>query len=179
MKNILIGFILIFLDFSLNLGNSKIGLLPDFVGYIVMINGLVEMAEESTLFTRIKPYVTAMAVYTAFLYLLDLGGISVTLGILSYVLAFTTTAVSLYISYNIVMGIIDMEEKNNANLDGNSLKSAWKLLAVFNILAFVSLLIPLVALICIIVSFIVAIYFLVAFNNSKNLYYDIVDKHFD
>ncbi len=77
------------------------------------------------------------------------------------------------------MGIIDMEEKNNSNLDGNSLKSAWKLLVIFNILAFVSLLNPLVALVCIIVSFIVAIYFLVAFNNSKNLYYDTVDKHFD
>ncbi len=29
MKNVFIGFLLIFLDFNLSLGNSKIGLIPD------------------------------------------------------------------------------------------------------------------------------------------------------
>jgi len=174
MKNIFTGFILIFLDFNLNLGNSQIGLIPDFVGYIVMISGLEEMAGESTLFMKVKPYVTGMAIYTGVLYLLDLVGLSVSLGVLSYVLAFTSTAVALYISYNIVMGVIDMEGKYNTPLNGDSLKSTWTLLAVFNVLTFVLLLIPPVAIICIIVFFIVAICFLVAFNNSKNLYYDTV-----
>ena len=174
MRNIFIGFILIFLDFSLNLGNSKIGLIPDFVGYIVMINGLEEMAGESSLFMKIKPYATGMAVYTGILYLLDLFGVSVSLGVLTYVLAITSTVIALYISYNIVMGVIDMEGKYITLLNGDSLKSTWTFLAVFNALTFVSLLIPPVAIFCIILSFIVAICFLVAFNNSKNLYYDIV-----
>ncbi len=172
MKNIFIGFIFIFLNLNLNLGNSQIGLIPDFVGYIVMINGLVEMAGESTLFMKVKPYVTGMAVYTGVLYLFDLVGVSVSLGSLSYVLAFTSTAVSLYISYHIVMGVIDMEGKYNTPLNGDSLKSTWTLLAVFDVLTFVSLWIPAVAIICIIVSFIVAVCFLVAFSKSKNLYYD-------
>ena len=50
MRNILIGFILIFLDFNLNLGGSKIGFMPDFLGYIIVIKGLEEMVGESTLF---------------------------------------------------------------------------------------------------------------------------------
>ena len=174
MKNIFIGFILIFLDFSLNIGNSKIGLIPDFVGYIVMISGLEEMARESTLFKKVKPYAAGMAVYTGVLYLLDLVGASVSLGALTYLLAFTSTAVSLYISYNIVMGVIDMEGKYNTPLNGDSLKSTWTLLAVFDVLTFVAWLIPPVAIICIIVYFIIAICFLFAFNNSKNLYYDTV-----
>lgn len=178
MKNIFIGFILIFLDFSLNIGNSQIGLIPDFVGYIVMISGLEEMAVESTLFIKVKPYVTGMALYSGLLYVLDLIGVYVTLGILSYVLALISIALSLYISYNIVMGVIDMEGKYNTILNGDSLKSTWTLLAVFNILTFVSLLIPPIALICIIVTFIIAICFLVAFNNSKNLYYKL-DSHFN
>jgi len=174
MKNIFIGFILIFLDFSLNLGNSKIGLIPDFVGYIVMINGLKEMAEESALFMKVKPFATGMAVYTGILYLLDLLGASVSLGVLSYLLAFTSTAISLYISYNIVMGVIAIEGKYNTPLNGASLKSIWTLLAVFNVLTYVSFLIPPAVLICIIVSIVVAICFLFAFNKSKNLYYDAV-----
>jgi hypothetical protein len=172
MKNIFIGFILIFLDFSLNLGNSKIGLIPDFIGYIVMISGLEEMAEKSTLFINVKPYVTGMAVYTGILYLLDLVGVSVSLGVLTYVLAITSSAISLYISYNIVMGVIDMEGKYNTSLNGDSLKSTWLLLVVFNVLTFVSWLIPSFAIIFIIMSFIVSICFLVSFNYSKNLYYD-------
>jgi hypothetical protein len=75
---------LIFLDFNLNLGNSQIGLIPDFAGYIVMINGLREMADESPLFMKVKPYATGMAVYTAAVYAMDLFGISSSLGALSY-----------------------------------------------------------------------------------------------
>lgn len=171
MRNIFLGFVFIFLDFSLNLDSSKIGLIPDFVGYIIMINGLQEMAVESTLFMKVKPFATGMAVYTGILYLLDLFGVSVSLGVLTYVLAITSTAVSLYISYNIVMGVIDMERKYNKSLNGDSLKSTWTFLAVFNVLSYVSMLIPPLAIICIIVSCIIAICFLVAFNNSKNLYY--------
>jgi len=173
MRNIFIGFILIFLDFNLDLGNSRIGLIPDFIGYIVIIRGLEEMFEESTLFMKVKPFVAGMAVYTGILYFLDLVGVSMSLGVLTYVLALTSTAISLYISYNIVMGVIDMEGKYNRPLNGDSLKSTWTLLAVFNVLSFVSLLIPPVAIISIIASFIVTICFLVAFNNSKNLYYDV------
>lgn len=172
MKNIFIGFIFIFLDFNLDLGNPQIGLIPDFVGYIIMISGMEEMAGESMLFMKVKPYVTGMAFYTGVLYLLDFVGISVSLGILTYVLAFTSTVFTLYISYNIVMGVIDMEGKYNKPLNGDSLKSTWILLAVFKVLAFVLLLIPLLGIISIVLSIILDICFLVAFNNSKNLYYD-------
>ncbi|KXL52121.1 hypothetical protein CLNEO_24700 [Anaerotignum neopropionicum] len=179
MKNIFIGFILIFLDFNLNLGNSHIGLIPDFVGYFVMINGLVEMSEKSPMFMDAKPYATGMTVFTAILYLIDVVGFSVSLGALSYVLAITSTIVSLYISYKIVMGVIDMERIYSIILNGENLKSKWTILAVLNILVFVSLLIPAFAIVCIILAVIAAICFLVAFNNSKNLYYDTLENNID
>ncbi|MGB4660769.1 MAG: hypothetical protein WBI07_16480 [Mobilitalea sp.] len=174
MKNIFIGFILIFLDFSLNLGNSKIGLIPDFIGYIIMIKGLEEMAEESNFFIKIKPFVAGMAIYSGILYFMDLIGASVSLGTLTYLLAFMSIVVSLYISYHIVMGVIEMEGTYQTFLNGNSLKSTWQLLAIFNVLSLVSLLIPVAAIFFILASFVVAVCFLVAFSNSKNRYYEIV-----
>ena len=174
MSNIFIGLILVFLDFNLNLGNSTIGLIPDFIGYIIMIKGLEEMAPESVLFIKVKPFATGMAIYSVVLYIMDLLGISMSLGALIYLLAIISTAISLYISYNIVMGVIDMEEKYNTALNGDTLKSTWKLCAIFNVLSFVSLLIPLVAIVSIIVTLIVSIYFLVVFSKSKNLYYDAI-----
>ena len=76
MRNIFIGFILIFLDFNLTINNSQIGLIPDFIGYIIMINGLTEMADDSRLFLKSKPYAAGMAVYTGILYFADMFGIS-------------------------------------------------------------------------------------------------------
>lgn len=176
MKNIFIGFILIFLDFNLNLGNSQIGLIPDFIGYIAMINGLAEMSGESPQFMTVKPYATGMAVYTGILYFMDFLGISASIGAFSYILAIASTIISLYISYCIVMGVKEMEDKYNTFLNGESLKSTWTLLAVFNVIVYVSLLIPALAVICILVTLIVGIYFLVAFSKSKNLYYEIKSR---
>ncbi|NLK73333.1 MAG: hypothetical protein GX285_09975 [Clostridiales bacterium] len=172
MRNIFIGFLLIFLDFNLNIGSSQIGLIPDFVGYIVMIKGLVEMAMESGQFIKVKPFASGMAVYTGILYVMDLFGISASLGALSYILGIASVIISLYISYSIVMGVREIEEKYSIFMNGDSLYSAWKILAILNILTFVLIIIPALAIICIIATFVIAILFLVAFNKSKNLYYE-------
>ncbi len=173
MKNIFIGFVFLFLDFNLKLGNSKIGLIPDFVGYMIMLNGLAEMARESKFFIKVKPYATGMTVYSTLIYIMDFFGASVSLGLLPYFLAFTSTIISLYISYNIVMGVLDMEEQYNTHLAGPTLKTRWQYLAIFSVSSFILQISPL-AIICIIISIIVTIYFLVAFNKSKNLFYNIV-----
>ena len=178
MKRILIGFLMIFLDFNLTLGASKIGLIPDFIGYIVMRNGLLEMTEESPRFIKAKPFATFMAVYTGILYLVDLVGLSASLDILSIILGIASTIITLYISYNIVMGVKDMEAHYNTLLCGNSLKTTWTILAVCNIVSFVFISVPTptLATICVIVSFIAGIYFLIVFNTSKNLYLDMKSR---
>jgi hypothetical protein len=173
VKKIFIGLLLVFLDFNLNLGNAQIGLIPDFIGYIVMGNGLIEMAAESQEFSKVRAHAAAMAGYTGILYVLDLTGISVSLGYLAYLLAIASTLVSLYISWHVVAGVREMEEKYGAFLNGDSLKSAWTILAVFSIAAFAYLLFPALGVICIIAAAIVAIVFLVAFSKSRTLYYEL------
>lgn len=64
-----------------------------------------------------------------------------------------------------------MESKYGCFLNGPSLNSAWTLLAIFSLISFLLLFIPVMGVISIIVSFVAAICFLVAFNKSKNLYY--------
>lgn len=174
MNNIGIGFLLVFLDFNLKFNGSQIGLIPDFAGYILMRNGLSEMASESEQFRKVMPYATGMAVYTGVLYFGDLTGLTASLGMLSYLLAIASTVFSLYISYHIVMGITEMEETYHTPLNGDGLKSIWNLLAIFSVLTFVFLLNPVIAGIFTLVSFIIAIFFLVTFYQSKNLYDAIV-----
>ena len=104
-----------------------------------MLRGLGEIDGESMFFMKVKPFVTGMGIYSGILYFLDLVGASMSLGLMTYVFAIISTTVSLYISYNIVMGVIDMEGKYSTNLNGANLKSTWMFLAVINILTFLSL----------------------------------------
>lgn len=170
MRKIMIGFLLIFLDFNLDLGSARLGLIPDWLGYLMMINGLTEMAGESPLFGKVRPYASGMAVYTGILYLMDLLGISASLGVLTYLLAIASTAVSLYISYCIVLGVREMEAHYGTFLNGDNLMSLWKALAIINVIVYFTVLIPGLSILGILAGCIVTILFLSAFGKSKNLY---------
>ena len=67
MNNIFIGFIFVFLDFNLDLGSSRIGLIPDFIGYVLIYQGLKELSGQSRRFSNaaLIRSPSAMAVYTA------------------------------------------------------------------------------------------------------------------
>lgn len=170
MKKLMIGLLMVFLDFNLTLNSNVIGLIPDFIGYIIMIKGLEEMAGESPQFSKVKPYTVGMAVYAGVLYALDLFGITVSLGPFSFLLVVVSVAVSLHISYTIVMGVREMEARYGTDLNGEQLESRWKITAVFTIAGLVSLLIPVLAMIILIIMAVIYVLFLVAFNRSKNLY---------
>lgn len=163
--------LLVFLDFSINLGRIRIGLIPDFIGYIIMVKGLSELSDESYCFVKIKGFAKGMAVYTGILYLFDLLGASKDFGIGSYLLGLASTVISLYISNGVVKGVEDMEIVRNIELNAESLYSAWKVNAGFTLAAYVLIIIPFLSVICMLVSFVAAIVFLVAFNRSKKLYY--------
>ena len=190
MRKIFIGMILVFLNFDITLGPSKIGLIPSFVGYAYMYSGVMELSDYSDKFVKIAPIIKVMAICTGFIYLMDLLGFSayftlplgstfsdieipfafVLFGIL---LGLISMIASLYISYEIIQGIKDIESVKMKNLNSDQLLSTWKLLAVFTVLSFALLfIVPELALICIILAIIVSIYYLFVFNKSKNLYYE-------
>lgn len=170
MRNIFIGFLLVFLDFNIDINTCRIGLIPDFIGYIVMINGLKEMVHESRCFEKVKPFAVGMCVYSGFLYVLDLLGTSAALGWLGVLLGIVSLIVSLYISYTIIKGIAEAETNHNADLNSTSLKNTWILMAIFHAASYVSAFVPALSIICILISLVVAIIFLVQFNRSKKLY---------
>jgi len=161
----------VFLDFNINAGRSTIGLIPDFIGYIIMIKGLAELGEESVYFAKAKGFAKGMAVYTAILYVMDLIGFTRSIGIGAFLFGLVSIAISLYISNCIVKGVEELENIHNTYLNADSLYSVWKVYAGFTIATYVLILVPLLNIICILVSLIAAIVFLVSFSKSKRLYY--------
>lgn len=136
-----------------------------------MINGLNELTHKSIRFSKIRPFAVGMAVYTGILYAMDLLAISINIGSLALLLGLASTIISLYISYNIVMGVKDMEIAYTQQLNGDNLLTMWKVLAVLSLAIYLLFFIPALGLLCIIGNIVVAIIFLVSFNKTKNLYY--------
>ena len=173
MRNIFIGLLFVFLDFNLNLGSSTIGLIPDFIGYILIYQGLGEISLLSGWFAKVRPWALGMIIYTAFLYALDLFGLwsGTSMSYVGILLGLASIGVSLYISYGIVMGVKDIEASEGRRLDGERLFQIWKVMAILSAASYLLLIIPALAMVSIIASLIVGIVFLVAFSRTKNLYY--------
>ena len=172
--------ILVFLNFNLDIGAARIGLIPSFIGYYFMLKGIKDVREFSDRFNRIIPLVKGMIVFSCITYMFDLLGVTtevdffylsasdrmffITLGLIPVVL-------SLYISYNIIFGIKDIEVIKEQSLNSNQLYKTWKLMAVFSILTFAGLLLaPVLGVVSIIINFGIMVYYLYIFNITRKLF---------
>ena len=118
------GFFFIYLNFNLSVNAHTLNILPEFVGYFLLLQGLKELDEESGVFAGGRPFAVGMAVYTGILWVGALLGITGTGSWLSTLLNLVSTAVSLYISWAIIQGIREMEERHEAGV--NSAESSGK-----------------------------------------------------
>lgn len=172
MRKIFTGMIFTFLNFNLDIGNAQIGLIPDFVGYIFIIQGLTELSGYSSHFSGIISYSKGMAIYTGIIYVLNIFGFaSIGGGFIGFIFAVISTVLFLFISYKIIMGIKDIESYRHQNLQSDQLLSIWRVSAILAVVAYVIYIIPFLALVLVIVSLVVNIYYLVLFNTTKNLFY--------
>ena len=175
MRRIFHGFMFAFLDFNLNLGSSSIDLIPDFIGYIMIAQGLDELAVFSPRFVRIRPYAAGMAIYSGAWYVFALLGLSAGLGpVIHMILTLAETIVSLKISFEILMGIMDMEDFSRQNLNTHSLLYVWKWLAVTTtasgVFAYLTPGLAVLSLLTVLIALVVIIAWLVSFSKTANLY---------
>lgn len=174
MKKFLIGFFFIFFDFWFRVGIMKIGLIPAVVGYILLIQGIGELAAESPRFGQVRVPAIIMAVWTGLSWVLDLSGLSVTVSggaaIFSILLALAAAVISYWVSYNIVAGIGDIETANGVDLQAGRLKTMWFVLVICNLCSMVSLLVPVLTLVLVLVMLVSLIVFLCFFAKTNALY---------
>ena len=134
MKKLFWGFFFIYLNFTLNINQYSLNMIPDFVGYILLIQGAKSLEEESHFFQGIRPFATGMALYTAILWLATLFGVN-SGDWLSQLLNLGAMILALYISWVLIQGVKDMERSKNAELNGARLYMRWKWLLIVQIAA--------------------------------------------
>jgi len=173
MQKIFIGMLLVFLNFNINVGASKIGLIPDFIGYFYMLKGACELWSFSRRFSEITSYITGMTGFSALCYVVDLFGISAYTNLpITLFLGLISTFLSLFISYKIIMGIKEIELNHGEDLNSGQLYSTWQISAVCSLLSFALFFSAMLVAIGAIVAFIAKICYLYLFHKTKNLFYE-------
>lgn len=130
MKKLFWGWLLILLDFNLQTKSNgvvthSLNVLPDFVGWLLVLSALGLLAAESGLFAPLRPFAMGMAVYTGVLWGAAVVGLDVS-G--NWILGTISTVVELYVAWALVVAIRDVEERRRADLNSGSLNRAWVLM---------------------------------------------------
>lgn len=170
MGKLFVGFLLILLDFNLNFGDFTIGLIPDFIGCVILVNGFSELADESRIFGSLRSLGILLGIYSGLVYVLDLFGLGGHLGILSLLLGIVYTFLYLYISYRVILGIRDMERTYQADFNSKSLKDAWNVLAFCELAVYILGFFPVLGILTVIASMAASVLFLVFLNTAKKRY---------
>lgn len=170
MNALFIGMLLVFLDVNVGFNNHIFDILPDFVGYFLMMRGLEAMARESRWFAKARPVALVMAVYSAVLYAVDALAVTVYSRFLSFCLGLLAMAASLLLGWWTVSGVREMEQLQNRDLEGEKLRSFWLYMAIIQGITYACGWIPLVGTMGSIAALVMNICFLAAFYRSKNLY---------
>ena len=181
MKKFAIGFLLILLDFNLNFNRFSLNVLPDFVGYWLLMQGMAEMEKENPRFTSPRPFAIGMAIYTALLWVGNLLGVSG--GFVMTVLNLVALAAHFYIAWVLVLALREVEQCREADLYGEMLYKRWKILLGINVaLQLLRLLAMAVSIrvvmtaatILVLVNLIWSFLFVLGWNRSDKLYEELL-----
>ena len=119
------------------------------------------------MFSDTRPFVVGMTVYTAIFWVGALLGVTGTGNLLSILLSLVSTVVSLYISWSIIQGVQEMEERHQADLNSAGMSLAWKVLLVADIVSYVLTPVALVVVLVGILLLVGSLMLLVAFWRGK------------
>lgn len=170
MKKIFIGLLLVLFDFTLSFDTHVLGLLPDFIGYLLIVLGLKELLQlwNSPAFTLARSLGIAATVLSAISYLWDLLGI--TFGWFSVGWGVLCTVLFLVISYQLVLGVQDIEAQSALNLESGKLRARWLPMAILQAAAWFTLWVELLYIVLLVLMLVFAVLFLIAFQRSMQQY---------
>lgn len=134
MKKIFWGFFFVYLNFNLTINGFGLNLIPDFVGYILLYQAAGTLAGESGQFRKLQPFSVAMAIYTGILWVGELLGITGETW-LDMLLDTVALGGSLYISWNVIQAILEIEENRGADLNGRAVRRDWLVLVIAQIVS--------------------------------------------
>ncbi len=166
---IFIGLVFIILNFNLNFNEVTIGLIPNFVGYILIIKGIKEVQNFEEYFKKAIPVSVIMAVYSFVVWVMNILAVE-TSEVVMLMVGIFTSILALYVKWVIIKGIALIEDKEKYDLYSDKLKILWFIMVVVDLFFYLSMYAIILEFIYIIVSFVVTLLFLFSFNKTRKQY---------
>lgn len=135
MKKIFFGFIFLFFNLNIQDGHLLYNLLPDCVGYILLL-GSLDLVPEASTFSRVPIPAAIGAIYSVISWVIDARGISLPSIWLANLLTLGNLVFSLWVSYLVIHAILQLET-HRGNLGGRVLLRRWRFCLLFQCLTYI------------------------------------------
>lgn len=170
MNRLFWGLFFVVLDFNLNLGSAKIGLLPDFVGWYLLMKGMETLAEENRYFDRSRHWAFGLMLLNLVLYGADLLNPTSMNAVMLWLLGLAGFCVGMYVLSKMIRGIRQMEEDHQWELQGEKLRAMWMIQAVMGAISHLFSWMPLIGVFAMIAAAVTAMCMLVALYGTMKRY---------
>ncbi|MBO4679249.1 MAG: hypothetical protein J5626_06225 [Lachnospiraceae bacterium] len=176
------GFLFAFVNLKLRgevlggfFSSYSVGIVPDFVGFILLWKGVSALAPESKVFKKLIPASIVLLFVSVAMYVTDFFKVFAKDNMLMFGVDIVYTAAKLFFCYFVIRAIGDMEIKRNAEFYSSKLFTAWVLVFVFNAWAMIPK--PGIALIGSLGIVVATAMFLVRMWDSMKNYKDCLEKN--
>ncbi|MCD8211749.1 MAG: hypothetical protein LUC17_01825 [Oscillospiraceae bacterium] len=171
MKKIFIGLLIVLFDIRITVAETHvIGLLPDFIGYIVIIFGVNQLLKlwksQALRVARVLCY--PMILFSAYSYLRDILGLEV--DGFAILWALLCAVICSVITFMLTRSVRDVENQAGLELGSGRLTIRWLFSAIVEVVICFLLPYDLIYLICLFVQLVVNVIFLSAFYQSDQKY---------
>lgn len=167
MNRLFWGLFLCLLDYEITVGTAVLDLLPDYLGFFLVMKGMEQLAGENSFFDRGRHLAFGMIIVSVILFIADLMNPAGMVRVWLWALELIGLIILLVLIRMNITGILWLERDHNLKLRGDLLKSLWLILIVICPLCHIFSWVPLVGDICRMASTVVSALFLAVFWDSR------------
>lgn len=166
MDRIFAGMLFVLFDLNVTLAGVPLRLLPDCVGYLLVLGGLMQLRDESPVLQGIRPLAALLAVYS-FLSLIGTLTRLTANPFLSYIIDVFDTVGRFLLTLRLVRGLRQMEAGRQIELYSARLRKYWALMVSFQVFSLLLIMQLLLSAACNIISFLFGILFMLTLNMAR------------
>ncbi|MBR3973790.1 MAG: hypothetical protein IKJ99_07550 [Oscillospiraceae bacterium] len=170
MNAIFLGLTLVLLDLDVTIGTATIELLPDFLGFFLILKGMTALAGENKFFNLGRHLAFGLAIVYFVLFAAAVMNPGTFGKVIFWCVGLAALIGQLALMKKIVAGIRQMELDSGKDLKGERIQAMWLILVVLSTLRHLLSWVPIVGGVCGIAELLVGILFLAAFRECVRRY---------
>lgn len=139
MIKLAIGMLFILMNFSLDIGDLSINILPEFVGYLLLLSAVDKLKTKSSYFDKMSGLLFFMAMYKIADYIVSMLNVNAgTIATVFFYGGIVTTILGLIIQYRVFCGIDEMTYDDDVRVKTGRLFVLFKIEVVLTVLAYLN-----------------------------------------